>query len=185
MPHGWTHDEATGRGICSQSLRKRSRSVLVVEDDEVSRMVAMSFLETMGHKVTLASDGRQAIEAVERHDFDAVLMDISLPRMSGIEAAQHIRTLPELRKRQVSIRAPCSPMAAQSNTSVWRPAGPKGGDGANLSAKLVEHNKALGSDALTTAETYALALARAIARRSLAKRSRQARSPAWPSRSTS
>jgi two-component system, OmpR family, sensor histidine kinase TorS len=85
--------------------RLGARSILVVEDDEVSRTVAACFLETMGHKVSVACDGAQAIEAVEQGDFDAVLMDISLPRMSGIEATRRIRGLAEVRKSQVPIIA--------------------------------------------------------------------------------
>jgi two-component system, OmpR family, sensor histidine kinase TorS len=87
------------------SSRLAARSILVVEDDEVSRAVAACFLETMGHKVSVASDGAQAIEAVERGDFDAVLMDISMPRMSGIEATRRIRALPDAGKSQVPIIA--------------------------------------------------------------------------------
>jgi two-component system, OmpR family, sensor histidine kinase TorS len=81
------------------------RRILVVEDDEVSRTVAACFLETMGHTVTAVSDGAQAIEAIEGDDFDAVFMDISMPRMSGIEATRRIRTLPDAGKSQVPIIA--------------------------------------------------------------------------------
>jgi class 3 adenylate cyclase len=59
------------------------------------------------------------------------------------------------------------------------------GDAANLSAKLVKHNKALHSEALTTAETYALALAQGYSPPQPRKTVAQARWPAWPSPSTS
>ncbi len=82
-----------------------ARSILLVEDNEINRLVGKSFLENMGHRVTLATDGRQAVEAVQSNDFDAVLMDISMPEMDGIEATKRIRALPDPDKRGVPIIA--------------------------------------------------------------------------------
>ena len=71
----------------------------------MNQLVAKAFLETMGHRVTLASNGEQALRAVEREAFDAVLMDISLPDMDGLEVTRRIRALPQADKRGVPIVA--------------------------------------------------------------------------------
>lgn len=65
--------------------------VLVVEDDEATRLVAARFLKDMGHRVIEAADGYLAVEAVRSRMPDIVLMDISLPRMDGIETAARLR----------------------------------------------------------------------------------------------
>lgn len=65
--------------------------ILVVEDDEATRLVAARFLKNMGHRVIEAADGYVAVEAVRRRMPDLVLMDISLPRMDGIETAARLR----------------------------------------------------------------------------------------------
>ena len=77
----------------------------MVEDNEISSLVTRAFLEDQGHSVAQAKDGRQALDAVSAGDFDAVLMDISLPGMDGIEATGRIRALPEADKKGIPIIA--------------------------------------------------------------------------------
>lgn len=69
----------------------RSLHVLVVEDDRVNRMVATKLLENHGHRVTSAGDGVEAVELALSLGFDAILMDLDLPRMNGLEATRALR----------------------------------------------------------------------------------------------
>ena len=70
------------------------RSILVVEDNPINQEVVQGLLETVGVRVTLASDGRQAVQFLRRQEFDAVLMDVHLPVMDGFEATEEIRKSP-------------------------------------------------------------------------------------------
>ena len=72
--------------------------VLMVEDNPVNMMIAVALLERWGVQVEQATDGRQAVNAVERaaaagQPFDAVLMDVQMPVMSGYEATRALRFL--------------------------------------------------------------------------------------------
>jgi len=67
-------------------------AVLLVEDDEVNRLIARSFLEKTGNRVTEVTDGLQAVAVTGTQSFDVILMDISLPGMDGVEAIQTIRS---------------------------------------------------------------------------------------------
>jgi len=65
--------------------------VLLVEDNAVNRMVAVSMLQRLGIDSALAGNGREAIEAITRERFDLVLMDCQMPEMDGFEATRAIR----------------------------------------------------------------------------------------------
>ncbi len=68
--------------------------VLVAEDDEVSAKAARAMLERLGCSVDAVSDGAEAVDRFQNHDYDLILMDGQMPGMDGIEATARIRLLP-------------------------------------------------------------------------------------------
>jgi CheY-like chemotaxis protein len=70
--------------------RGRGR-VLVVEDGEINQLVATGILEHLGYTVDVADDGIQALDAHARASYDAVLMDVHMPRLDGYQATAEIR----------------------------------------------------------------------------------------------
>jgi two-component system, sensor histidine kinase len=75
-------------GASGLSPARFSGRVLVVDDNEVNALVATAMLEGMGLAVVRANDGVDALERMRRQHFDAVLMDLQMPRMGGIEATR-------------------------------------------------------------------------------------------------
>jgi signal transduction histidine kinase/ActR/RegA family two-component response regulator len=65
--------------------------VLVAEDNSVNQRVVTRFLEKKGNRVTIANNGREAVQAFENHSFDLVLMDVQMPEMDGLEATTILR----------------------------------------------------------------------------------------------
>ncbi len=65
--------------------------LLVVDDDRIGRLAAEVILTNSGFEVTGASDGHRALELIHRGSFDAVLMDVHMPELDGVEVTRHIR----------------------------------------------------------------------------------------------
>ncbi len=80
-----------GRADASDPISAKPRRrlhVLVAEDNNVNRRLFGKILESAGHRVTLVSDGEQALDALEREAVDVALMDLNMPKMSGLEAVK-------------------------------------------------------------------------------------------------
>jgi two-component system sensor histidine kinase/response regulator len=88
----------------SHSLR-----ILLAEDNVVNQRVAMTMLAKMGHGITLATNGLEALEQWRRSDFDLILMDVQMPEMTGLEATRQIR-----REEPIGTHVPIIAMTASA-----------------------------------------------------------------------
>ena len=79
--------------VTRHSLREACPNlrILLAEDNVVNQVLASRLLEKRGHSVVVASNGREALEELEKQKFDLVVMDVSMPEMDGFEAAAAIR----------------------------------------------------------------------------------------------
>jgi CheY-like chemotaxis protein/nitrogen-specific signal transduction histidine kinase len=79
--------------------------ILLAEDNAINQKLALRLLERKGHHVTVAADGRQALDRFAAAPFDLVLLDIQMPEMDGYEAATLMRELDRVRGAHTPIVA--------------------------------------------------------------------------------
>jgi signal transduction histidine kinase/CheY-like chemotaxis protein len=83
--------------LAAHPSRLQGARLLLVEDNEINRELALDLLAAEGISVAVALDGRQALEMLERERFDAVLMDCQMPVMDGFAATRELRKRPQWR----------------------------------------------------------------------------------------
>jgi signal transduction histidine kinase/DNA-binding response OmpR family regulator len=92
-------------GALAHGSIARAVRVLLVEDNVVNQRVAAGLLARRGHQVTLAQNGREAVERLTHETFDLVLMDLQMPVMGGLDATTAIRARERISGRHVRIVA--------------------------------------------------------------------------------
>jgi signal transduction histidine kinase/HPt (histidine-containing phosphotransfer) domain-containing protein/BarA-like signal transduction histidine kinase len=80
--------------ITRHSLREKRRhlNILLVEDNEINQVAAVGLLQSLGHMVSVAENGREALIKLEKEKYDLIFMDIEMPVMDGFEATAEIRS---------------------------------------------------------------------------------------------
>ncbi len=92
-------------GMEGSSLR-----ILLAEDNTVNQKVALRLLERLGYSADVATNGLEAIDALERRSYDVVLMDVQMPELDGLDASRRIcERWPETRPRIIAMTANALP----------------------------------------------------------------------------
>lgn len=105
-------------GFAAKPLR-----VLVAEDNATNQLIIRKMLARLNHQATLCADGQEAVEAWAPQDYDCLLFDISMPRLSGLEALHQIRdrsaTLGARPPRSIALTANAMPDQIRELQAAW------------------------------------------------------------------
>jgi signal transduction histidine kinase/CheY-like chemotaxis protein/HAMP domain-containing protein len=101
------HSERNKTSFDSQLAEKHPLRILLADDNPTNQKLGLLVLKRLGYRADIAGNGLEVIEALERQDYDVVLMDIEMPELDGVEATKRIRATvpPEKRPRIVAVTA--------------------------------------------------------------------------------
>lgn len=108
-------------GTADSAAETPGRKILVADDnDDIREMLAL-LLRRLGHEVVVAADGETAVTLAKVEKPDLILMDVMMPRLSGLEAARKIYEVAELQAIPiVAISAFRNPLVEATNTGTFR-----------------------------------------------------------------
>jgi CheY-like chemotaxis protein len=92
-----------GPTVTNANRSPSARRALVVEDDDNERSLLAGYLRLCGYETSEASDGVEAMKHLKRHPVDLVVLDVCMPRMTGIETVRRIRSEPALKDTRIVI----------------------------------------------------------------------------------
>jgi CheY-like chemotaxis protein len=150
-------DKSKGKMVSPKTTgvpAQRPLKVLVAEDNAVNQRLAKLNLEGWGHTVIVAGDGQEAVDQYEKSEFDLILMDLQMPRLSGFEAAIDIRQREKNSGRQ---RTPILALSANVLKGVRDECAKSGMDG--YVSKPVRQQELLGAMSLVIANLFSDAAA--------------------------
>jgi signal transduction histidine kinase/DNA-binding response OmpR family regulator len=79
--------------VANEEVQSRPLHLLLAEDNPVNQMLITALLKRLGHKVTCVGDGESALAAASRRRFHCILLDMQMPRLDGLSAANRIRSM--------------------------------------------------------------------------------------------